>query len=132
MKGKIVSILALSLSFSHYAMADSKYSPNETLFGGVNISQDGILTSQALFGCNAPNEVELKTAMDNSVQVTVKDTFFDCRITPFVQEFSIDLKPFLEDFEYRKGGVQVVNKIIFKYDELGPKDNSDSSAIHFY
>ena len=132
MKGKIFSILALSLSFSHYVMADSKYSPNETLYGGVNISQDGILTSQALFGCAAPTEVELKTAMDNSVQVTIKDNFLDCRITPSVQEFSIDLKPFLEDFEYHEGGIQIANKIILKYDVFGQVDNSESSAINFY
>lgn len=119
MKGKVFSILALSLSFSHSAMAHSKYSPSETLYGGVNINQDGILTSKALFSCSEPREVELKKAIDNSVQVTVLDTRFDCKFPESVQEFSIDLKPFLKDSAYFDSNIHVENKIIFEYDEEG-------------
>jgi hypothetical protein len=100
-------------------MAHSKYSPSETLYGGVNINQDGILTSKALFGCSEPREVELKKSIDNSVQVTVLDTFTDCKFPPSVQEFSIDLKPFLKNFRYFDSEIRVGNKIIFEYDEDG-------------
>ena len=120
MKGKLFSILALSLSFSHSAMAHSKYSPSATLYGGVNINQDGILTSKALFSCSEPREVELKKSIDNSVQVTVLGAQIDCKFPSSVQEFSIDLKPFLENFAYFDSHIHVENKIIFEYDEEGP------------
>ncbi|MFY2507364.1 hypothetical protein ACN3E9_03490 [Vibrio pectenicida] len=117
MKKLILSTLALTLFASNNALAEDRYSPNELLYGGVSISSDGILTSQANFACAAPMEVELRTSIDNSVQVAIKDRLIDCMMIPWVQEFSIDLKPHLQQYGYHQSEVTIVNKISFELPE---------------
>ena len=113
----ILSTLVLTLFASNSVLAEDRYRPNELLYGGVSIGSDGILTSQANFACAAPFEVELKTSSDNSVQVAIKDALIDCMMVPWVQEFSIDLKPQLRQFGYHQSEVTIVNKISFELPE---------------
>ena len=114
MKKLILSTLALTLFVSNSALAEDRYSPNELLYGGVNISADGVLTSKASFACAEPTDVEFTMSSDNSVQLAIKDTLIDCRMIPWVQDFSIDLKPLLQQYGYHQSELSVVNKITFE------------------
>ncbi|WP_185759873.1 hypothetical protein, partial [Vibrio pectenicida] len=106
--------LALTLFASNNALAEDRYSPNELLYSGVSISADGVLTSKASFACSAPTEVEFTMSADNSVQLEIKDSLIDCRMIPWVQDFSIDLKPLLQQYGYYQSELSVANKITFE------------------
>lgn len=94
------------------------YQPMTFLYGGVEINDQGLLTTKALFRCAKP-ELKLKTANDGAVEITLRDRNLaaDCRMDPALQPINYDLSKLFEKYRYDKKEIHIKNQILFNWDD---------------
>ncbi|WP_018692390.1 hypothetical protein [Algicola sagamiensis] len=114
MKKSIALLTTVIAALSTTVSADeNRYYEPATLYGGVTIDAEGVLHAKALYACVQPSIVSIE-ANSKPAKVFIKKTGIDCRMVPWVQEFSINLKEELQKKHYYGSEIVIGNTISMK------------------